>query len=577
MRVKLAKTAGFCMGVKRALDKVLDESVKGGRRVYTYGPLIHNRQAVEMLKRKGIEPKEDFREGDEGIVVIRAHGVPPSRIKELENAGMEVVDATCPNVLKSQSYIRRYARRGFAIIIVGDRDHAEVISLLGHCGERSAVVSTPAEAQTVPAEGDVCVVAQTTFNESLYNEIAEIIRARATGEPVVVKSICRSTEERQREVQELARTTDAVVVVGGRNSANTCRLAEIAGEAGAPSFHVETAVELDLEQLRGYSLVGVTAGASTPNWITQEVIERIEAYGRAELGVLRWTRALLSTAVRSNAYTALGALAITYAVCLLLGITSQLWAYGLIAFAYIFSVYTWNRAVDPREETTHLPPRVQFYQRHRHLLNAVSLTLTVLALAVSALVLKHRTVLIVLLAVAYVLGAIYAIRLLPLRRGRLGSLKDIPASKDLFAALGWTLVAAVIPCVGAYGRFTRAGLLTSAALFVIVLARQIAYDLIDIRGDRLLGEETLPVLVGERRSRTLVISLAAAGLALCVIGVAAGSFGALAWWLLLSPVLPAAYLYLNARRGPLSELACSLSLDGALILAGLIGAIWVML
>lgn len=278
MRVELASTAGFCMGVTRAMELAL-EAARGnpGPLLYTLGPLIHNRQAVETLAAEGIriaERPEDVPAG--AVVIIRAHGVRPAARAELERRGARIIDATCPHVLASQRRIAEASARGRSVLIAGDRDHAEIRGLVSHARGPVAVVSTAGEVAAVELPAPVCLVAQTTFSERAYAEIAAAARARWP-DAEVHESICSSTEARQREVLEMAARADAIVVVGGRHSANTLRLAELARSSGKPVVHVESAAELDRAALSGAALVGVTAGASTPGWVIAEVVARLES------------------------------------------------------------------------------------------------------------------------------------------------------------------------------------------------------------------------------------------------------------------------------------------------------------
>ncbi|HEX3000715.1 MAG TPA: 4-hydroxy-3-methylbut-2-enyl diphosphate reductase, partial [Armatimonadota bacterium] len=277
MKVKLAESAGFCYGVRKAMDCVLDVA-RGKEVTYTLGPLIHNPQALEMLESRSVFVTNTVDESLRGkTVVIRAHGVPPEVRGKLDAAGAIVVDATCPNVLRSQGIIRKYHGQGYSIVIVGDRGHAEIDALLGSAENTGIVVETREEAAQLPFMEKVCVVAQTTLNSVRYNEIAEEVSRRAQVS-YIARTVCHSTERRQEDIARLAETTDATVVVGGRSSANTKRLAEISKELGQPTFLIEDPAELDLHALSQYNVIGVTAGASTPNWVIQQVVDTISRY-----------------------------------------------------------------------------------------------------------------------------------------------------------------------------------------------------------------------------------------------------------------------------------------------------------
>jgi (E)-4-hydroxy-3-methyl-but-2-enyl pyrophosphate reductase len=277
MKVELARTAGFCMGVTRAMEMALEAARSGLRPLYTLGPLIHNRQAVEALEAEGIRIAEDPGEVPPGAgVIIRAHGVRPEVREALESRGARIIDATCPHVLASQRRIAEQSAAGASVIIVGDRDHAEIRGLVGHARGPVAVVEGIGDLAALELPPPLCLIAQTTYSESTYEAIVAEARRRFPG-ITVYESICSSTEDRQREVREMSTRVDAIVVVGGRNSANTMRLAEVARFSGKPVVHVESAEELGLAALGGARLVGVTAGASTPSWVIGEVVDKLTA------------------------------------------------------------------------------------------------------------------------------------------------------------------------------------------------------------------------------------------------------------------------------------------------------------
>ena len=279
MKIEVAHTAGFCMGVTRAMELALKAARGAGMPLYTLGPLIHNNQAVASLESEGIRSVDRQEEVPAGsTVIIRAHGVRPEVRRQLETRNIDVIDATCPHVVASQRRIAEKSAAGYSVIIVGDRDHAEIKGLVGHARGQFAVISSVEELRKVELHEPVCLIAQTTFSENTYEEIKSEATAMFS-EIVVFDSICSSTEDRQREVLDLSGRVDAVIVVGGRHSANTMRLAEIARSAGRKTIHVETADELDTEDLRGLSSVGVTAGASTPGWVIDEVLSAVRSAG----------------------------------------------------------------------------------------------------------------------------------------------------------------------------------------------------------------------------------------------------------------------------------------------------------
>lgn len=573
MHVKLARTAGFCMGVKLAIEKTL-ASVEQGQPVYTHGPLIHNRQAIELLEAKGVLDIEQCPNAPPGIVLLRAHGVPPAVEEALRARGQQIVDATCPHVVASQRRIERYAAQGYTIVLAGDKDHAEIAALRSRAGPRCLVISSLDEARALELTAPACLIAQTTFSTALYADIAaELRRKLPTLE--VVNSICRATEERQAEALRLCREVDAMVVVGGRHSANSCRLAELCRQSGKPTFHVETAAELDPQALAAFRVVGLTAGASTPNWVTRSVLQALEDTTPREPKAQWWLWRGLTALTRSNVYSALAAAALTYACTQLMAIPSPSLLLLLAAFCYIFAVTTLNRLAIGEEPPELRPPRVAFYQHHARPLLAASAVLAIGSVASIALA-GERASLLLLLA-AYALGVAYSVPLVPPRwRRRLpfARLKDLPASKDLFVAAAWTVVCALVPWVASGGRLGAGFAAAVAFAFVLTFVKANVMDLRDMQEDFLLGRETLPLLLGAGRTRYLMAGLAV-GLGLALAAAAAsGAAPAVAWLLIASPACLLAHLIWRARVHHASDVTSTLIADGALLLAGLLALAW---
>lgn len=271
-----AATAGFCFGVKRAVDTVYGQ-LSGGR-VYTYGPIIHNEEVVKDLEKKGVSVlngPDDIRKAAPGTVVIRAHGVPEEIYECIKSAGHTLVDATCPFVLKIHKIVREAAKRGEYVIIVGDGAHPEIQGIKSCVPDKSTVIADEKEAEFFvknSAERDerLCIVAQTTYNFNKFKDIVEIFRKNSYYVNVL-NTICSATEERQSEAADIADKVDAVIVIGGKNSSNTQKLYEICRSRCADTFYIQTLADMDFDRLKGCLRVGITAGASTPNNIIEEV------------------------------------------------------------------------------------------------------------------------------------------------------------------------------------------------------------------------------------------------------------------------------------------------------------------
>jgi (E)-4-hydroxy-3-methyl-but-2-enyl pyrophosphate reductase len=252
LKVKLARTAGFCMGVRRAMEMVLAEVNKGTWPLYTYGPLIHNRQVSALLETKGVKAIDDIKGLHNGTIVIRAHGIPPSERRRIKSTGLRIRDATCPRVAGVQAIISSHTKRGYHAVIVGDKDHPEVMGLMGYANGKAHAIKSAEEVAQLPRMKKLFVVAQTTQSGANFQEVVKAIQKRFP-DALIFDTICDATYSRQEEVRAFADQVDGVVVVGGYNSGNTQRLVQISREAGMPTFHVETENRGHTEPLRDRS------------------------------------------------------------------------------------------------------------------------------------------------------------------------------------------------------------------------------------------------------------------------------------------------------------------------------------
>ena len=284
MKVKVAETAGFCFGVKRAVDKVYQLIEEGIHPIYTLGPIIHNEEVVSDLAERGVEviEEKDLASLSGGTVVIRSHGVGKQIYQELREYHLDYVDVTCPFVLKIHRIVEKESLAGKHIIIFGDPDHPEVRGICGWCEGSYTVLKNREETEnfTPPAEKDVCVVSQTTFNYNKFKELVEILCKKRYYNSVlnmsnILNTICNATEERQKEAQNIAGEVDTMLVIGGRHSSNTQKLFEICKEECGNTYYIQTPVDLDSEMFHHSSYVGITAGASTPKKIIEEVQEHV--------------------------------------------------------------------------------------------------------------------------------------------------------------------------------------------------------------------------------------------------------------------------------------------------------------
>lgn len=275
MEIVLAESLGFCMGVKRVVDmayRALDKA--SGLPVVTLGPLIHNTQEIARLTANGIAVADEATLPKQGTVIIRAHGVAPQAYEDLKARGLKIMDGTCPYVHYSQRKAVELQREGYKVVIIGDKHHPEITGILGFINNDAIVVKSLEEASALPRLDRIGVIAQTTISPKKFNAILDVLRQRAD-EVKVCETICDATEENQAAIRELSAEVDLLYVVGGRHSANSNKLVETAREKCPRSFLIETADEINPEDLPGVRRIGISAGASTPDWMIQRVIERL--------------------------------------------------------------------------------------------------------------------------------------------------------------------------------------------------------------------------------------------------------------------------------------------------------------
>jgi (E)-4-hydroxy-3-methyl-but-2-enyl pyrophosphate reductase len=501
MKIVVAKTAGFCMGVRRAVDMVLDASNHSQEEpLYTYGPLIHNPQVLEMLEEKNIARLDSIPEKGRGIVLIRAHGVPPEDEQALKNAGFTIINATCPRVIKVQVIIHKYAKQGYSTIIIGDEKHPEVIGLHGYTKNMGHTVTSMDQLKKLPEFDKAVIVAQTTQDTMFYGQIKKWCAIHAPHYKIF-DTICGSTERRQTEIRKLASDNDAVIVVGGKQSGNTKRLAQIASRTGKPAVHIEDIAEIDYSELSSVKSIAITAGASTPNWIINDTCAKVEHNLQKQYPAQIFLLKIRDFLLQTNIMAAAGAGFLTYACSVLQGFDKDL-PHALIAMLYVLSMQILNNLFMVKSDKYNNPQRALFYKKNRLVLSvcAVLSGAAGLYLSFTAGVFSF----IILLAMSF-FGLSYNLRLIPLiaRTGQLIKIKDIPGSKTILITIAWGTVTCLLPAVA-----NQNSLLTIAVVFLfstgLVFARTSFFDILAIQGDRITGKETLPILLGEKQSFNII-------------------------------------------------------------------------
>ncbi len=572
MEIKLAITAGFCMGVRRAVDIVLDIAQhETTRRIYTYGPLIHNPQTIELLKSRGVRPVESIDEIEDrknAILIIRAHGIAPAERKKIKESGIKIVDATCPKVGYVQSIIKKHATLNYTVVIVGDKEHPEVDGLLGYAGGRGIILSTLDDVDKLPCIDKVCVVAQTTQDSESYSKIVEKIKTLCP-HAVVFNTICSSTEQRQAEVIAMAAEMDAMFIVGGKNSANTRRLADLSRKKQSSTFHIETPDEMGEINLGPYNRIGVSAGASSPNWIIDRVMDKIMEDQSRKLKNLGKFLNLWILAIKTDVYSALGAGCLCL-VCMLLQNMPVRLSYIAIAFLFVYAIHVLNRLISRKPAGLVGSFREESYNRHKktYLYTAILSIAAALALAFNT----SLIVFVVLFVVSFT-GAIYNMNILS-KKWRFRSLKDLPGSKNLSLAVAWSIVTAILPALDK-PYFLSAGLIVAFCFtFGIVFIRSAMSDILEIQNDKLIGQETIPVFFGKEHTVTVLRMISLILLSLLLFSSPAG------WSPSLSILLISCVLYIWIcfhfcdKKGVLSGAVREGLLETSYIVAGFCVLLW---
>lgn len=274
IKLEIAANSGFCFGVKRAIQ-IVQETIRQNSKVATLGPIIHNPQMVNYLKNRGLCVLDNINEITDETIIIRSHGITSYEYKKLLEKEVNIVDATCPFVKKAQKYAQKLTQEGYHLFILGEKNHPEVKALLSYVDDSATVIANPEETIKITGKRKFGLIAQTTQSEDKFERLA-INLLKECEELNIIKTICNATLLRQKSTMDLSKKVDIMIVIGGKNSANTNRLAEIAKSKGCKTFHIETSNEIKKQWFDDVSKVGITAGASTPKWIIDDVKKELE-------------------------------------------------------------------------------------------------------------------------------------------------------------------------------------------------------------------------------------------------------------------------------------------------------------
>ncbi len=541
MKVKLARDIGFCSGVKRAFELVLKASIEyNSKEIYTLGPLIHNPQAVELLKVRGIrEIRDIYGLTPSSIVVIRTHGISPDVIEMITNSGCGIVNATCPKVERVQKLVQKYINDGYKIILVGDKGHPEIEALLGYSDNKAKVVEDVEEFERIELDEKTCVLFQTTFDREKFNSAAEIIRRRSP-ETLVFDTLCNTTSTRQKELIELAKDVDAIVVVGGKSSANTRRLYEIAKRTGKPSFFVEKADEINESDFERFKTVGLTAGASTPSWIISEILEKLERIGAKSEKFIRWQwiKDIAYFVVQSKIFSAIGSIGITLLIMNLLGLNLSLETLIMPIFL-ILSFHTFEELNDWSQFPIGEFSKAKFFSVYKNELKLLGYASLFLSIVILILLRSAQSI---IGFVLLFLGFLYANKLIP------RSILKLPL-REFFVTLFWTFSVILIPSFGQ--AFSSEKLAYLLPFFIsLVLARALYSSIIDMKCDRVLSLDSLVGQIGERGTQTIIDIFLLIGSLFFFISIYKGIFQLKYYLLFLIPLYLAysPFLFLKKKR-----------------------------
>jgi len=563
------------MGVRRAVEMVLDAPHKHKGPISTYGPLIHNPQVLKLLEDKEISVINEIPERGSGTILIRAHGVPPDAKENLQKVGFDVVDATCPRVIKVQSIIKKHTRQNYASIILGDKDHPEVVGLLGYAGKNGYVIGSISDLNSLPHFDKAIIVAQTTQNTLLFNEVKKLATDKFPHYKVF-NTICDSTARRQAEVKRLASSVDAIIVVGGFSSGNTQRLSEIAEKTGKTAYHIETESDLevlDLKSLVPSMRIGITAGASTPNWTIKRVYRALEALSFKKGRVWRKLGYYIQrTMLLTNIYVSIGAGCLCYACTMLQGI-SRFLPYVIISILYVQSMHILNHLTGSESDSYNDPDRASFYKKHKVFLTALAVISGGAGLITAY---TMGPVAFLILFIMSIMGLSYNLRLLPRRLtgNRYFRIRDIPGSKTYLIAMAWGIVTSILPSLSAFGQIG----LSAALIFLwstsLVFVRTAFFDILDMQGDRIVGKETLATLLGENRTMRLLKFVQILSIFLLLISTVFGFISSLGFVLLICPVLLFSILIAYERGYVLPGIRLEFFIETLFPLAGVVALVW---
>jgi 4-hydroxy-3-methylbut-2-enyl diphosphate reductase len=528
--------------------------------------LIHNPQALSLLDKRGVSIVDSPDEAQSGTVLVRAHGIPIQDLRKLKGRQAKgeifVINATCPEVAKVHGRIKRWSAKGYFTVILGSHGHAESTAHRSFAQAGSVIVSNLDEAKAIPPEHlkKVFVVAQTTFTTEIFNLIVEEIKSRAT-EIIVENTICEDTRRRQEEAGRIAAEVDCVVVVGGKNSSNTKHLALLAQKNNKPVHFVEMASELDLGAFSGSGAVGVLAGASTPTWLVDEVVDVLRQHGNRPGRF----KELFEEPLVSPMLLSLGMATLALGIHTCMGLDRD-WISIFVIFAYALAMLLATPFLDPLGLGAKGPARARYLERNKKLMIAIALAALLAAVALGLFQGKGYALAVI---GASALGLSYKLRVKVFNKTY--SLRAIPGSKDILITLALAIIGLVLPAWQQDHLWEWSSV--SALLFAgaLLFARSIIVSLTDMQKDEILGRETLPILIGRGMSQFLMYALLAVAWCLAAWQAFQGTMSVWAFAVLtLCTIYPILYQWIYRIRFSAGRPRIDPGVEPALFLAGLI-------
>jgi (E)-4-hydroxy-3-methyl-but-2-enyl pyrophosphate reductase len=506
LKIELAKHSGFCTGVKKAVNRIVDEINNCGEEIYIQGPLIHSPQTVNILEKRGLKILKDSDVIDNKITAIRTHGISRLDYQKLKKRAKRVINLTCSNVAHVQALVKKYSANGYFVLILGDKNHAEVQGISSYALSGFFIISNLEDISLIPKADKYILVSQTTLDIDFFNKASSILKSKIKNIEIL-NTICSATDDRQNDLHIAVRSgADAIVVVGGKNSANTRRLAQIGIDSNIKTFHIETENELYPDDFAGIKHVIVSAGASTPSWIVNNVLEKLYEinFKNKKNHLFFLIKSFLEFVIRTNLFSSLITVFMTLAILPCKSFECGL-TMSLLSASFIFMMYSINNFFRPYEMQISKPFKYNLYSRYKYQLIFITVISFVYYLFFG---LKSDYPAYILYLIVFVSGFIYAIPFVTkiVSNTRNKFLKTIFGVKSIVTSIGWAFTALIIPFTVFPYDYFQFGVLF-IIIFSIIFARNILIDLIDYQGDMLLGIETVITIFGLRTTKFIIISL----------------------------------------------------------------------